>query len=106
MDGWLKELLTAVKRGLERLYGDRLQGLYVFGSHARGDSGADSDVDLLIVLDEVPDYVAEVWRAGELVSPLALRYEVSISSVFFSKSDWLEADGPFFVNVRRDAIAA
>ena len=106
MDGWLQKLLTAVKRGLERRYGDRLQGLYLFGSHARGDSGADSDVDLLIVLDEVPDYVAEVWRVGELVAPLALRYEVSISSVFLSKSDWLEADGPFFFNVRREAVAA
>jgi len=27
----------------------------LFGSHARGDAGADSDVDLLAVLSEVPD---------------------------------------------------
>ncbi|MCP3962488.1 MAG: nucleotidyltransferase domain-containing protein [bacterium] len=106
MDAWLQELLRAVKRGLERRYGDRLQGLYLFGSHARGESETDSDVDLLIVLDDVPDYVAEVRRVGKLISPLALRYEISISSVFLSKSDWLEADGPFYANVRRDAIAA
>ena len=27
----------------------------LFGSHARGDAGADSDVDLLVVLDHVDD---------------------------------------------------
>ncbi len=105
-DDRIRELLPAARQGLERLYGGRLEGLYLFGSHARGEAKADSDVDLLIVLNEVNDYVREVRRTGELISPLALRYDVSISSVFLSGSDWREADGPFFANVRQDAIAA
>ncbi|MBI3951928.1 MAG: nucleotidyltransferase domain-containing protein [Acidobacteria bacterium] len=29
--------------------------ILLFGSHARGDAGPESDVDLLVVLSEVPD---------------------------------------------------
>jgi hypothetical protein len=34
------------------LYGDQLVGVAVFGSWARGEAASDSDLDLLVVLDE------------------------------------------------------
>lgn len=106
LNGWIKDLLDEARRGLESLYGQRLQGVYLFGSRARGEADADSDVDLLIVLDRVDDYGGEIRRTGELVSSLALRYDVSISRVFVSKADWQIGGGPFLLNVRQDAIAA
>lgn len=104
--GWIRELLRAFKKGLDGLYGERLEGLYLFGSHARGEAQLDSDVDLVVVLDEVSDYGREIRRTSELTAALALEYEVSISCVFTSRADWLRAEGPFLVNVRTDAIAA
>lgn len=104
--GWLGELLSAYKQGLKELYGDRLEGLYLFGSHARGEAHVDSDVDLAIVLDEVRDYGREIRRTSELTASLALRHEVSISSIFVPSVDWKRVEGPFLVNVRSDAIAA
>ena len=104
--GWVRELLVAFKEGLERLYGERLEGLYLFGSHARGEAELDSDVDLAVVLDKVPDYGREIRRTSELTATLALEHEVSISCVFMSRADWLRAEGPFLANVRSDAIAA
>jgi len=105
-EGWLEELLAAFKRGLKRLYGDRLESLYLFGSYARGEAIPDSDVDLAIVLDEVTHYGREIRRTGGLTASLALTYEVSISCVFISSADWRRGEGPFLVNVRTDAIAA
>jgi predicted nucleotidyltransferase len=44
--------------------------IYVFGSHARGDSGADSDVDLLVLLPDLPAPAHELdRRARELAGP-------------------------------------
>lgn len=102
----IRELLAEVKRGLEPLYGDRLEGVYLFGSHARGEADAGSDVDVLIVLDEIHHYYGELERTGELISSLSLHRDVSISRVFMSKSHWHGGEGPFLLNVRKDAIAA
>ena len=106
MDSWLKNLLDEVKQGLGELYGSRLRGLYLFGSYARGEEGSESDVDLLIVLDTLPNYVYEIQRTGELFSSLSLRHDLSISRVFVSESNWCEGGGPFLQNVRQDAVAA
>jgi predicted nucleotidyltransferase len=106
LNGWIKELLDEAKRGLESLYSERLHGVYLFGSRARGEAAADSDVDLLVLLDRVDDYGGEIRHTGELVSSLALRYDVSISCVFVSEADWQSGGGPFLLSVRRDAIAA
>jgi predicted nucleotidyltransferase len=80
----ISELLGKLRRGLEHLYGERLAGVYLFGSFARAEESPASDVDILVVLDEVTDYGQEIERTGHLVSGLSLDYDVSISRVFVS----------------------
>ncbi|MFW6012281.1 MAG: nucleotidyltransferase domain-containing protein [bacterium] len=104
--GWLSDLLGELRSGLEGLYGEHLKGLYLFGSHARGDAGPDSDVDVLVVLDEIGSYYGELDRSAELVSSLSLRYDVSISRVFLPIAEWNRSEGPFLLTVREDAVAA
>ena len=99
-------LLAEVKAGLYAIYGDRLRGMYLYGSYARGEQDAESDVDILVVLNEVPDYWAEINRTSELISRLSLDYGVSVSRVFIPESQWNESASPFLRNVRHDAIAA
>jgi predicted nucleotidyltransferase len=106
MPPWVRELLVAAREGLQSLYGRRLHGVYLFGSHARGEAAADSDVDLLVVLDRVDHYAGEVERTSALVADLALRHDVSISCVFLSATEWRDGQGPFVLNVRDDAVAA
>jgi len=38
----IKRLLKELKDGLVRIYGDRLKGLYLYGSYARGEAQAES----------------------------------------------------------------
>lgn len=102
----IRELLTRLRRQLEALYGERLQGVYLFGSHARGEATPDSDVDVLVVLDTITDYGEEIRRTGSLISTLSLDSGHSISRVFVSDSAWRERDSPFLANVREDARAA
>lgn len=45
-------LLADLKRRLERRFGERFVALYLFGSRARGDHEADSDIDVAVVLDQ------------------------------------------------------
>jgi predicted nucleotidyltransferase len=102
----VKPLMTELKAGLQALYGERLKGVYLFGSHARGESDEESDVDVLVILDDYESYGAEVGRAGELGAQLSLQYGVSISKVFLREREWRHGDTPFLVNVRQEAIAS
>lgn len=106
MIGSLHQLLTELRAGLATIYGIRLRGVYLFGSYARNEADAESDVDVLVVLDQVERYGHEVSVTGSLISQLSLHYGVSISRVFVSHQDWTDRHTPFLANVREEAIPA
>jgi len=103
----LKKLLGELKEGLKSIYKSRLKGVYLFGSYARGEQDAESDIDVLVVLDTFePSYSAEVNRTGDLASELSLKYGITISKVYVKETDWIRKETPFLDNVREEAIAA
>jgi predicted nucleotidyltransferase len=106
MNGRSDLLLHELKAGLTALYGPRLRNLYLYGSYARGDYDAESDFDVLIVLNDFASYAAEVDRTAELGATLSLRYSVSISQVFVRECDWQSGQSPFLRNVRHEGRAA
>jgi len=106
MRGTPQQLMSKLKAGLVQVYGPQLRFVYLFGSYARGDADAESDVDVLIVLEDFAHYGAEVDRTSELVVSLSLEYSASLSTVFVRTSDWLHGESPFLASVRKEAIAA
>lgn len=56
--------LEELKQELVKLYGERLRGIYLYGSYARGDFTEDSDVDVLIVLRGEVNPYREIARRG------------------------------------------
>jgi len=52
----------------------------LFGSHARGDAKADSDVDFMVVEPDVKDRHAEMVRLAEVLRPLMLPVDVVVVS--------------------------
>jgi len=103
LDLAIRQLLARLKKGLEELYGERLQGVYLFGSYGRGQADEHSDIDVLIVLDEVRHYSEEIARTSELIGQLSLESNRSISRVFVSAERWREEQTMFFLNVRQEA---
>ena len=100
----LEQLLQELKSGLVMLYGKRLVGVYLYGSYARNDQDAESDLDIMVVLRRFDRYGVELDRASELVSTLSLKFGVSVSMVFLRQQDWLGADTPLVRNVHFEAM--
>lgn len=102
----VQKILRELKERLTQIYGARLRGLYLFGSHARNEADDESDVDLLIVLDRVDNYSEEIRRTSEVMSDASLRYGVTLSRYFSSEARWREDKTLFYLNVREEAIPA
>ncbi|HEY8078526.1 MAG TPA: nucleotidyltransferase domain-containing protein [Labilithrix sp.] len=55
--------LEAFASQVRSRFGERVRELALFGSHARGDAHPESDVDILVVIDDVSfDEIREVIR--------------------------------------------
>lgn len=106
MNETIRSLRAELKAGLTQIYGDRLKGVYLYGSYARGEADAESDLDVLVVLDDFEHYGREVDRTGKLGADLSLKYGLSISQVFMRERDWLHGETPFLANVREEAVPA
>jgi predicted nucleotidyltransferase len=101
----IQQLLKKFKKGLVQLYGSQLKGLYLYGSYARGDFDAGSDLDVLVVLNDFERAPLELKRTSQLVGDLSLEYLITISPVFMRERDWQLADKPLLRNVRVEGVA-
>ncbi len=100
----IRTLLREFTSALEETYGDHLKGVYLYGSYARGEEDSESDVDVIVVLDDFDSYSAEVDRTGIPGASLSLKYSLSISKVFVRERDWESKETPFLVNAREEAV--
>ncbi|MCG3195606.1 MAG: nucleotidyltransferase domain-containing protein [Candidatus Omnitrophica bacterium] len=106
VNSMVAELLRELRGKLRDLYGNRLVGVYLFGSFSRGEEGPESDLDVLIVLDPMNRYAGEVDLTGEIVSDLSLKYGVAISRTFVSRDLWDRRELSFLRAIEKDAIPA
>ena len=99
------ELLQELHRRLTELYGERLDRLVLFGSHARGENRPDSDLDVLVVLNgEVPWPGREIDRMLDISHDLSVRYGQLVSLIPTSAHSYVHEQSPLFINVHREGI--
>ncbi|MCC6919449.1 MAG: nucleotidyltransferase domain-containing protein [Alphaproteobacteria bacterium] len=98
-DPFVAETAKAVRA----LYGEKLKGLMLYGSRARGDATPDSDYDFLVLLDDPIDWIAERRRLSSLSLDLELR---TGEDAFFMPEtpEALQRRTLFMGNVRKDAV--
>lgn len=104
MNQKLTSLLEELRQGLEKLYGERFVRLVLFGSQARNEATADSDIDVMVVLHGAVSPGDEIFRMGSLVNDLNLKYDELIAAFPISEFDFEQRKSSFMGNVRKEGI--
>jgi len=73
----------------------------LFGSHARGDARADSDVDLLVVEEAVHDRRAEMVRLHRALAPLRIPVDVVVTTADAYEA-WKNVPGTLLYEAARE----
>ncbi len=97
----LADLLT----GLRAVYPDSLPEVLVYGSYARGEATVDSDLDLLLLFAEPVNSSIEISRLAALVADIHLEHQLLIAVLPVARAAFERESGPFWRNVRREAVA-
>ena len=79
----------------------KIEAIVLYGSTARGEANAESDIDLLI-LTTLPISRKERHKITEMIFETNLRYETNFSSLVIDRSSW--DDGLFSVLPIRQQI--
>ena len=101
----VRSILEELKNLLLPVFGERLQQVVLFGSVARGQETEDSDVDVLVVLNDVPAYAQDLRGALVAVSRLADRLDRRISIKPVGLEEYQNGDGPLLRAIRREGLA-
>ena len=99
------EIIQKCKEALVKQYGKRLKGVILYGSMARGDSAASSDIDLLVLLDQPLDYFAELRQLVDVLYPIKLESEQLISAKPVSIKDFELGTVSLYRNAQREGVA-
>lgn len=100
-------LLEQYAKGLRHIYGSRLKSVILYGSYARGDYTKDSDVDIMILVDQteyeimesrnkVSDYTYDFNEEHELLIMPIVKNEAHFNR-------WLNAY-PFYNNIKKEGV--
>ncbi len=99
------DITRKCKSNLVKYYGPRLKGLILYGSMARDQASADSDIDLLVLLSEPFDYFRELHQIIDLLYPIQLESEQLISAKPAAFDDFEQMAIQLYRNVKREGLA-
>lgn len=100
-------IIVAMTRKITLLFPqDRIEAI-LFGSHARGDAGPESDIDVLFLVDASRQDIAERnWQVGDLAAELLLEYGVVVSPIVENRECFnRNSQGlPFYRSVESEGV--
>ena len=99
-----KALLEQVKSRLGEAFGDRLEGVVLYGSEARGDAGRDSDVDVLVLLMEPPREPEDSWTCINTLYPLILESGRPIHAEPVAAAAYHAAEFPLYRHAAMEGV--
>lgn len=98
----IKKISELAVQSLKSIFKDKLDRIILFGSYSRGDYDEDSDVDIMVLVNEDAEKLKKYDDAiSEMITDYCIRYGVLYSIVVKSKNHFDDYSGilPFYKNI-------
>lgn len=96
-------ILKRFRSALDRIYGDRIERVVLFGSRARGDARQDSDYDIAVFLHDLTDRWREADRIIPVVTDILYDGEAFIHAMPHRAGSYEERT-PLMREIRREGV--
>jgi len=100
----IEDILKKAKAVLQKIYGKRLKGVILYGSYARGEAVEGSDIDLLVLLDNMENPIDELEKCSIQIHQLDLAYDTLISLLPFDLNQYNTRKLPIIMNAKKEGI--
>lgn len=101
---FLKPLLDEFTQEVVKVYPDKLLGVILFGSYARGDFRADSDVDIMLLFDNSFLYLQKDDPIFDLILNYILEQKKVITPLAVRKKIFTQHKTTLYYNVQREGV--
>jgi predicted nucleotidyltransferase len=100
-------ILEEVRKEVPELFGDKLRQLILYGSYARNEQNPESDIDIMILVDEDEDRLRKYReRIVDIMTDLSLKHDTFISltdETYNRYNEYLDVL-PYFENVYKEGV--
>jgi len=102
----INSLLKELESGVRNVFSEKLKNIYLFGSYARGDFDKESDIDVLIVVDD-EDFLKFDDEVLDLSVDLSLKYDCVVSLFLESRENFIKFRKikPLYKNIEKEGKA-
>ena len=98
------ELLKQIKSRLQEAFGDRLHGVVLYGSEARGDAHEDSDIDILILLEGPIRLGRDIHLSVEALYPFMLEIGRTVDAAPVDVRDYEVGRVALYREARKEGV--
>ncbi len=106
-DKKLLKILGDVEHEIRQLFGDKLKGLILYGSYARNEQVPESDIDIMILVDDNEEGLRNYrYLIADIMGELTIKYGklISLAEVTYNRFvDFLEVL-PFYKNIKEEGV--
>jgi len=100
----IKPILDEAKERLQNIYGCRLKEIILYGSYARGDATEGSDIDLILILEDISNPISELEKFSGEIHQLDFLYDTVISIIPIEARQYQTRRLPIILNAKREGI--
>jgi predicted nucleotidyltransferase len=103
----LDQILNELTERVLPVFGDKLKKIVLFGSYARGDYDAESDIDIMLMINEDEQQLRNYrHQIRDIYTDINLKYDVLISGILqdYNKFNKYLKVLPFYNIVNKEGI--
>ena len=106
MDEKIKNLINQIKAHLIKMYGERIKKVILYGSYVRGQATRDSDIDILVLVDQSLNPFEVRESLSDLLFDILLEEGELVSVIAVSEDFFENYNSPFMLNAKKEGVIA